>query len=169
MGYNASISQLDLCVINLRADAMMRDRIAASTNVPLPTSPNTVTSAGQRRLLWLGNDHWLLVSTDRDDDTLVEAINQSMQDGHGNATLVTDQYTSFQLDGPEVLEVLAQGCALPLEADRFSEGQCVSCTFAKTQVTLLAIAHADSYQLLVESSLAGYVLQWFERALGPNN
>src|SRR5260370_3539654 len=64
--------------VNLRADptdANLMQRLASSLGgLALPVMPNTVTSKGDRRALWLGPDEWLIVGPDGKQAALTEAL-----------------------------------------------------------------------------------------------
>src|SRR5712692_4605465 len=61
--------------VNVRASGEVAVRVGEALGVALPVEPNTVATRGQRSVLWLGPDEWLVV----DDGTPAEEIEASVR------------------------------------------------------------------------------------------
>ena len=164
MAYQAEISAVDHCIVNVRADPVAMAAIETTCGIALPVKPNSMTNSGRRSIVWAGPDRWLILSGDHGDEVLVGQINQAALGLHGNATLISDQYAGYVLTGAQSRNILAQGCALDL--DRFMHGQSAVCAFARTSAIIVPLDHDNDYLLLFAASLAEYFEEWFVMASG---
>ena len=159
-----------LAQINLRADPNDGDlmqRLASTLGFLLPVVPNTVTSQGDRRALWLGPDEWLLVGSDGQQEALQHALRNVLGGGFGSIVDVSANRTVLQIGGPNAGEVLARGVPIDLDARSFSPNRCAQTLLAKAQV-IIDRRDASSFDLFVRTSFATYVASWlFDAAADP--
>jgi sarcosine oxidase, subunit gamma len=115
-----------------------------------PVEPNAVSRLGDRTVLWLGPDEWLVLgATEADFPEAAAAVD------------VSANRVGFELAGNDAADVLAQGCSLDLE--RFDPGQCAQTLLARAPAILLRAEAA--WTILVRPSLAAYVRAWLEDAV----
>ncbi len=164
MSYHATLSSLNLGLINIRAEVAARNAISSALQVPLPETINTLNEIDGKRALMIAPDHWIVISDDPLQHVLVEMINGQVEHFHANATLVSDQYAGYEIGGADILDILSQGCALDLDPEQFKYGQGTICGFAKTKCIIIPGKEALTYQIFVESSLGQYLKQWFEKS-----
>ena len=165
-GYDVQVTGVDCCLIDIRSDRDGRSALAEALGMALPAATGHCTTDGHRHLMQLSPDHWLYSSEDAADEALVARLNGAFSGCHALATLVTDQYAEFRLEGRDVLEVLCQGVSMDLSPDRFGPGQCAACAFTRTRAVLLPLEPGRCYQVYVESSLGDHVAEWLNRAIG---
>nr|WP_232328016.1 sarcosine oxidase subunit gamma family protein [Kibdelosporangium sp. MJ126-NF4]CEL16069.1 Sarcosine oxidase gamma subunit [Kibdelosporangium sp. MJ126-NF4]CTQ93995.1 Sarcosine oxidase gamma subunit (EC 1.5.3.1) [Kibdelosporangium sp. MJ126-NF4] len=139
-----------LTMVNVRvpptSDAAAR--ISARLGGPLPVVPNSVVEAGNRHILWLGPDEWLVVGPDGDSELsglLPEAVD------------VSANRTTIEVRSRDLLE---HGCTLDLHPRAFHSGRCAQTTIARTQVILWQTSDEPVYRLLVRGSFATYLADW---------
>lgn len=164
-GYDVRVSGVDCCLIDIRSDSEGRAALVEVLGLPLPAATGRCTTDGHRHLMHLSPDHWLYSSADEADEALVPRLSEGFRDCHAVATMVTDQYAGFRVEGGDVMEVLCQGISMDLLPDRFGAGHCTTCAFARTRAVLLPLEPGRSYQIYVESSLGEYVAEWLKRAI----
>jgi sarcosine oxidase subunit gamma len=131
---------------------MINVRTAGGTllGVPVP-APNRVATAGERAILWLGPDEYLVVAPDG--DPVAELTAESVVDVSANRTTI-------ELSGPHARDVLEQGMSIDLHARVFGPGQCAQTLLARAQVILRQVDAEPTYHVLVRGSFAPYLADW---------
>ena len=125
---------------------------------PLPTDPNTWAAEGDRELLWLGPDEWLLVggSLGRVASALAGVgVHHSLFDVSGNRAVL-------DLSGKDRREHLSTGCGLDLDTRSWLPGMCAQTLLARIPVLLQE--RGDATRVFVRSSFAGYLVTWLARS-----
>jgi sarcosine oxidase subunit gamma len=115
-----------------------------------PSTPNTFIVDGDRRVLWLGPDEWLVLHPAGAEP--------------GSTVDVSDTRVVFSVAGPHARSLLAHGCALDLHQPAFPAGSCAQTMLARAAVILMAVSDEPVYWLLVRSSFARYVAEWLDDA-----
>jgi sarcosine oxidase subunit gamma len=131
---------------------MINVRTTAGTllGVPVP-APNRVTTVGERAVLWLGPDEYLVVAADGDD--VSEVTGESVVDVSANRTTI-------ELSGPHARDVLEKGMSIDLHPRAFGPGQCAQTLLARAQVILRQVDEKPTYHVLVRGSFAPYLADW---------
>lgn len=158
-----------VAMVNLRVDPSGPGARAAESllGVDLPTTPNTWVAAGDKTVIWLGPDEWLVTSTDAAGWVLEYALRAAVASHNGAATDVSAQRITLHLTGEHVRDVLATGCSLDLHPTVFTAGSAAQTTLGQAGIILLALDEAgQSYDVLVRSSFAGYLTTWLLDAAG---
>ena len=149
--------------INLRADpkdANVMQRLAEALGFALPVVPNTVAAKGDRRVLWLGPDEWLLVGPDGQQMAFEQALRTGLNGGFGSIVDVSANRTLLEIRGPKAHQLLAHGVPIDLEARSFGPGRCAQTLLAKAQVIVEGISAGPAFYLYVRTSFASYVADW---------
>lgn len=168
-GTNVALAPLPFeALLNLRGDADDRafhDAVRAVTGVEVPLAPNTWAAAGDRGLIWLGPDEWLLVAPDGEAAGLESGLRARLP-GHDWLSIVdvSSNYTGFVLSGSRARDVLAKGCALDLDARAFAAGAAAQTVLAQTRVLLTGVDE-DTIGIRVRNSFARYLLAWLDDAM----
>jgi sarcosine oxidase, subunit gamma len=158
----ATRGQVRLAEVPLLAQVVLRadptTDLNAVTGGPLPAPGR---AAGDwPRVLGLGPDEWLILSTPGTQQELLGKLRASL-DGDGAVTDVSGQRTTIALAGPRSQELLAKGCALDLHPRAFGRGRCAQTLLGNAQVVLVAAPNAEhDYWILPRSSFARYVADW---------
>ncbi len=161
--------------LNLRGDPGDRTFLNAASDVlgfGLPEEPNTVAAAAQPTqagvtACWLGPDEWMVITPPDRQTGLMTALIQATADRHVAVTDLTGGYTTIQLSGPRVRDLLAKGSTLDLHPRSFGAGQCAQTNVGKTGVLLIpAVNDVDvqSFQLVVRRSFADYLFHWIQHS-----
>ncbi|WP_158844009.1 sarcosine oxidase subunit gamma [Saccharothrix deserti] len=118
-----------------------------------PTPPASGVAAwGERSVLWLGPEEWLVVGPDGDTFDLPGGVD------------VSANRTTIELSGPNARDVLEKGCTLDLHPRAFGAGRCAQTTLARSQVLLWQTSNAPVYRLMVRGSFAHYLADWLTDA-----
>ncbi len=113
-----------------------------------PVEPNTTASIGERTVLWLGPDEWLVLGGREEDYPGAAAVID-----------VSANRVVLELSGPEAAGVLASGCSVEL-----APGRCAQTLLARAQVILFRPG-LERWWILVRPSFAPYLRAWLEDAL----
>lgn len=160
--------------LSLRLDPTDRtvlERIRAAVGVAPPTDPTTVatTPDGERHILWLRPDEWLVVGQRTTADELETAIRGAARGAAGDAFVsvvdVSANRVAVELRGAAARDVLAFGCPLDLDPPAFGPGRCAGTLVARAQVILWQPEGAPVFRLLVRPSFAAYMLGWLDDAV----
>jgi sarcosine oxidase subunit gamma len=152
-----------LSQINFRADpsdANLMQRVASGLGgLALPVVPNTVTSSGDRRALWLGPDEWLVVGPEGKQDALQDALRVGLAGAFGSIVDVSANRTVLELRGPKARDLLAHGIPIDLDPRSFGPDRCAQTLLAKAQV-IIERRDESVFHLYARTSFAGYVADW---------
>ena len=147
-----------VALADLRVDPASGVQVRGATP---PTTPNTWVAAGDGRLVWLGPDEWLLMSTGTAPEALEAEVRQELRPAGGTAVDVSAQRVLVRISGPRARDVLVTGCSVDLHPRVFGRGRGAQTTLGRAGVVLLALGDAgDDYAVLVRSSFAGYLATW---------
>ena len=149
--------------LNLRGDKQLAAAIKAATGCAFPPKANQFQSAGERHVLWLGPDEYLLLCEAGKEKQLQDTLNSAIKSSHFAITDVSDSFCALSLSGPSVRAVLAKGCALDLHPTQFAGGTCAQSLLALAAVTLMALSD-DEFILMCRTSFAPYVQRWLADA-----
>jgi len=122
---------------------------AASLGMVLPDTCRAVVD-GDRTVLWLGPDEFLLFAAGCD-------ISGAVDISHRDAAI--------EVSGPRAAWVINAFCALDLHLPVFPVGMCTRTVFGKAQI-LLWRTSADTFRIDVARSFAPYVWGCLEEASG---
>src|SRR5258707_9396570 len=98
--------------VNVRASGEVAARVGRALGVALPIEPNTATTVGERSILWLGPDEWLVVDSESSAAEIEAHVRAAFAPDWGSAVDVSANRTIVQLPGPHPPDVLAPGCSL---------------------------------------------------------
>jgi sarcosine oxidase, subunit gamma len=121
-----------------------------------PAEPNTWSRAGERDVLWLGPDEWLVVAAPGEADTVVAELRTELASRHHSVVDVSSNRVVIELAGASRLELLSSSCPLDLDPRIWVEGRCAQTLFGAAPVLLQE--RAGDTRLLVRPSFAHYVV-----------
>ena len=150
-------------IINIRGNAddlMFGGAVRNATGADLPTKANTVSTADEVRILWLGPDEWWVVAPEAKRVELIERLRSAFAGQHTAVTDVSESRTVITIAGPAAREVLARGISLDLHPRAFGPGQCAQTGMSKANVVLHQIDDRPSYEIYILKSFADYLWRW---------
>ena len=146
------------------ADQMFTAAVEQAVGASLPTVPNTANRNGERAILWLGPDEWLLVVPEGSKEDTLSALTRELVGRHHAVTDTSDGRAIIGLAGARARDVLMKGCSLDLHQRKFTAGQCAQTRLARCQMLLHQIKADPVYDIYVQRSFADYVWRWLEDA-----
>lgn len=158
--------------IGLRLDAADKPARAAAEKalgISLPVDVNTATTKGDKSVLWLGPDEWLITLPLQATTKTLADLSQALAIFHAAVFDVSDSRTTLILSGDNAREVLKKGCGLDLHPRAFGPGQCAQSTLGLAHVLIQQTAEdkttkAPTYRLFVHRSFSDYMWAWLEDA-----
>jgi sarcosine oxidase subunit gamma len=122
-----------------------------------PTTANTVASAGEKAVLWLGPDEWLVIGQDP------APLRAALAGIHSAVVDVTSSRKALVVAGDRAEETLSKAATLDFSLDAFPTGSCAQTNIARTQ----GIIHrrgAQEFVIYVRSSFAAYLRAWLRQS-----
>lgn len=153
-------------------DPQFRHAFRSVAGLDLPLAPGAVAEGGGFRAIWLGPDHWLIVTAEGEGPALAQRLQPAFAGLFATALDLSGARMRLRLIGPAAADVLAAGCRLDLNPQRFGAGHA-----AQTQVgNVTAIVHCLAvdppgeglcYDLYVPRSQVLSFWRWLEHAGRP--
>lgn len=160
----ARITQLqDLGMVQIRADlAALGDVIATATGVAIPAQ-TSVSTTGDRALLWMSYDELLLVLPKAEAAGVTDALTKGFGTAHSLAVDVSDMRAAFGIDGAQALQVLQKLCpadlaAMPADGVRRTRAAQVACGIWRRD---------GGYVLIGFRSVGDYLRELLQNAARP--
>ena len=139
-------------------------KISNKLNIALPTSPNTTTNNDKITALWLSQKEWLLVVNSSTNNEEIELLQNELNNTDALAIDVSDRWTTINISGNKVIDVLSKGTFVDLDNSVFGAGTCVQTTLWTANVIIYKIDSKPSFDLFVDSTMATFLWQWLEHS-----
>jgi sarcosine oxidase, subunit gamma len=155
-----------LGMLNLRGpgDSAFAAAVHFVLGMTPPLEPNRAVEQGERRMLWLGPDEWLLVTQPDEAPVLQRRLIERLIGQFTAVTEVSEGRAVIGLAGPKARELLSHGTPLDLHPRVFGPGQCAQTHFAQMPVILHQRDASPIYDLYVQRSLGEHLWRWLETA-----
>ena len=153
--------------VNLRGkpdEPAFLEAVKGVIGTDLPVEPNTIAASADVTAFWLGPTEWLLRTSPGGERDLIARLEQALEGQHIATNDVTGNFTTVELTGPHVRDVLEKGCTLDLHPEAFAPGQCAQTLLAHAGILLRPLDDASGFELVVRRSFADYVFVWLEDA-----
>lgn len=132
-----------------------------------PTAPNVVATAGERQILWLGPDEWLVVDSKIGSvPDFVLDLRKALAGIHSAVVDVTSSRKALTVSGEHAEEIMAKAATLDFSVAAFPIGSCAQTNIARTQ-GIIWRRGAKEFVLYVRSSFAPYLRAWLDDAAQP--
>ena len=128
--------------------------LGAALGLTLPTAPCTARP-GERAVLWLGPDEWLLLAA-------AARVPELWENASGAIFDISDRQVGLMIEGERAADVLAAGCPLDLAA--FAVDACTRTVFGKAEIVLWR-RDATSFHVETARSFGPYVRQLLAEAI----
>ena len=145
--------------LNIRGNNTLNAAVKAATGCHFPPLANHFETAGERHIVWLGPDEYLLLCESGKEKALYDTLTSTIKSNHFAITDVSDSLCALSLSGEAVRDVLAKGCSLDFHPSKFGAGRCAQSLLAHAGITLMALP-VDAFILICRTSFAPYVHDW---------
>ncbi|RLQ89396.1 sarcosine oxidase subunit gamma [Notoacmeibacter ruber] len=119
---------------SLRARAESIDELGRALGVELPQKIGRRESVGERDVLCLGPDEWLVTAPESEAGNIGSALAAIYETTPHSLSNISDRELSVMLDGPDALTLLSMGC--PRDLERLPVGAAVRTIFDNASVIL---------------------------------
>lgn len=136
----------------------------AATPVGLARETNTWLADGEREVLWLGPDEWLVVGAAGSGLAIAAELERALAGTHRSVVDVSASRVAIDVSGEDRNELLSKGCGLDLHPRFWREGMCAQTLLARVPVILQE--RADGTRIFVRPSFADYLVDWLLDAAG---
>jgi sarcosine oxidase subunit gamma len=156
-------------IVNIRgnaADPAFGAAVKSATGVDLPAMANSVSSNGERQILWLGPNEWWVTAKDGEAAALVEALRAAFAGQHATACDVSESRAIIALKGANARSVLMRGVSLDLHPKAFAAGQCAQTGLSRCNVLLHLVEDSGHFEIYVLKSFSDYLWRWLEQIAG---
>ena len=140
------------------------EKISNKFNIALPTLPNTTTTNDKITALWLSQKEWLIVVNSSINNEEVESLQNEISNTHSLAIDVSDRWTTINISGNKVIDVLSKGTFVDLDNSVFGIGACAQTTLWTVNVIIYKIDSKPSFDLFVDSTMATFLWEWLEHS-----
>ena len=149
--------------VNLRGnseDEAFQAGVERVVGVRAPVMPNTVVRAGERVVIWLGPDEWLVVSSPESRERVADKLEEALSGLHVAVNDISSGQTIIRLRGPRARDLLSKGCPLDFHPRAFGAGQCAQSHIAKSNALIIQVDDTPTYDVIVRRSFADYLARW---------
>ena len=145
--------------LNLRTNVenqVVRKALKYAVGTDLPVDYNTVNVAGNRSIIWLGPDEWLILGETGSSVDIMAALNNK-DAGHIAVVDVSDALGIVSIKGPHARDVLAKHCAIDFHVSEFKKGMCAQSIMAHAGITVV-VKEDDEFLIIGRSSFMPYLV-----------
>jgi sarcosine oxidase subunit gamma len=153
---SADLDRIDARELAFLSQVAVRVEQASVATIGFPTEPNTTRTSGDRDVLWLGPDEWLVVSGPGAGGAIATELEASLAGLHRSVVDVSANRVVIELAGPSRHDLLSSACPIDLHPRSWGDGRCAQSVFGAAQVLLHEREGAT--RVLVRPSFAGYVV-----------
>ncbi|MBH0237424.1 sarcosine oxidase subunit gamma [Methylobrevis albus] len=163
------VAVADLGALPPRTRFVFRGREAAITaagpafGVALPREACRFAEAGDRRVLWLGPDEWLLTAPEGAGAAIVADLAAALAGLPHSLVDVSHRSLGIAVSGAMAARVINNGCPLDLGLEAFPVGMATRTVFGKAEIVLVRTAEMR-FEIDVWRSFADYVWRFLEEA-----
>src|SRR5262245_6934848 len=110
-------------------------RVEDDSALGFPTEPNTWARAGDREVLWLGPDEWLVVEAAEPAEVVAD-LESSLPGQHHSVVDVSANRVVIEFAGASRLELLSSACPIDLDPRVWVDGRCAQTLFGAAPVLM---------------------------------
>ena len=149
--------------VNLRGnsgDEAFQGGVEKAVGARVPVTPNTVARTGERAIIWMGPDEWLIVSSPESREGVADGLEEALSGLHVAVNDISSGQTIIRLRGPRARDLLSKGCPLDLHPRVFGPGQCAQSHIGKSNALIIQVDDVPTYDVIVRRSFADYLARW---------
>ena len=128
--------------VNLRGDSgdeAFQAGVEKAVGVRAPVTPNTIARTGERAIVWMGPDEWLVVSSPESREGVGDGLEEALSGLHVAVNDISSGQTIIRLRGPRARDLLSKGCPLDFHPRAFGVGQCAQSHIGKSNALIIQV------------------------------
>jgi sarcosine oxidase subunit gamma len=141
-----------------QVDLRLASSEVSRASFALPVEPNTTSSSGERTVLWLGPDQWLVVGPPWTQDEIAAKLASDLPRQHASIVDTSANRAVLEIGGPRRHELLSKGCSIDFDARAWGPATCAQTLLGRAQVILEE--RTNSTRVYVRPSFAEYLVEW---------
>lgn len=152
--------------INLRGNPENHDfaaLVSETLGQALPLGANTM-SIGAYRVYWLAPGEWLIVTPLADRQERLHRLRTALPGQKATVTDISGGQVVLNISGPGTRRLLAKGCTLNLQADKFKIFGCAQSGLANVNILIGLLDEQATFELIVRRSFAEYLVLWLRHS-----
>ncbi len=118
-----------------------------------------VVARGRAEVICVGPADWLLLASEPDDSSWVGRLDLAFEGTPFRSTDVSQALVRIEMEGAEVRDLLAKGCALDLHPSTFGVGRSARTRLAGMPVVVHCTAESR-FECIVTASYVDFLLAW---------
>ena len=130
-------------------------------NAALPTDPNTYTSYGERKIIWLGPDEWLITDESENNNDLLKKLHNANGDQEYSTTDVSENRTIIRISGEKLFTLFSKFLVLDLENSFAKQSSVAQTLFIKVPILIVRIfkdySNEPKFDIFVNRSHSNYI------------
>lgn len=166
MIYDVYIKQLELlCVFDIKGSHADVFSYIKELSIEAPENPNSATKSGTYTLGWVGQDHWLLLAPQSQEQFLISLFdNPQAIERNISAIEVSDMLQFFSIEGSDVEDILAICSPFDTHRSAFPKNGFTYTNIFDTKA--LVLRSTNGFQVGADRSYADYINDNLHRAAG---
>ena len=140
------------------------EKISNKFNIILPTIANITSTNDKITALWLSQKEWLIALHSSTNNEDIELLQNELNNTDALAIDVSDRWTTINISGNKVPDVLSKGTFIDLDNSVFRVGNCAQTTLWTVNVIIYKIDSTPSFDLFVDSTMATFLWDWLEHS-----
>jgi sarcosine oxidase subunit gamma len=169
---DAALGGVSLTASPPRSRFILRGEAAAAPagtalGLEVPRTPNRAAASGERAVLWLGPDEWLVLAPEAEAAPLFASLERALAGVPHALVDVSHRQTAILLAGPGCEDALNAFVPLELSEAAFPVGMATRTIFEKAEIVLWRTG-PESFHLEVWRSFAPYVWNLLEAVRTEN-
>ena len=153
---SADLDRIDARELAFMSQVDVRIEPPSAATLGFPTDPNTARTSGDRDVLWLGPDEWLIVGAPGTAGAIGDELEASLAGLHRSVVDVSANRAVIELAGPSRHDLLSSACPIDLHPRSWGDGRCAQSVFGAAQVLLHE--REGTTRLFVRPTFARYVV-----------
>ncbi len=149
--------------VNLRGnsgDEAFQGAVEKAVGARAPVAPNTIARTGERAIVWMGPDEWLVVSPPESREGVADGLEEALSGLHVAVNDISSGQTIIRLHGPRARDLLNKGCPLDLHSRVFGPGRCAQSHIGKSNALIIQVDDVPTYDVIIRRSFADYLARW---------
>lgn len=147
----------------LRGDMNVAAHAGPAFGAPIPLAWGAAPVAGNRVVIWLGPDEWLLIATGEAPEAIAASIEAALGAMPHSLVDVSERQIGLDVSGLNAALAINAGCPLDLREKSFPVGTATRTMLSKAEIVLWR-TEAQRFQVEVWRSFAEYAAAFLEEA-----
>jgi sarcosine oxidase subunit gamma len=164
MNYDVKIIRENISALfDLKGDKSDVGKHLETSFKSFPKVPNTFVCEGNWKLMYLGENHWILKAPIEDEDHLISILKPESLPPEISIVLISDTLTFFSVVGPNAFDIMSIATPLNLNGSAFSNE---NTTFGEVFGLKALISRIENgFQFAIDQSFGDMIADYLDKTL----